>query len=243
MLTAIDSERVTAVGDTEEAGMCVDLANLCYEMMTSKKRWRHFRKYGSLTTTANLNEMDVPTGTTALDPYNVWYDGARVEWKEPEEFLMLCNGRNEDDDNVTTINGLKIITDTNPSWFTSDNDETLRFDSIPDPDDGLTASNFQVLIYQQPTSRLSLGTAYFDLPAIVYPALVLWCRGIAKIDLKGDTAGGQTDVAEAKKTIATLNRTARLVDVQDDLRKWIVPRRSSQNLGSSPRLYGNRLVY
>ena len=41
MLVATDSENVTDVGDTEDAGMCVNIANREFERLISKFRWRH----------------------------------------------------------------------------------------------------------------------------------------------------------------------------------------------------------
>ena len=53
MLVATDSENVTDVGDTEDAGMCVNIANREFERLISKFRWRHTRAFGKLVVRAN----------------------------------------------------------------------------------------------------------------------------------------------------------------------------------------------
>jgi hypothetical protein len=229
MLTAIDAENVTDVGDTDEAGMCVNIANRSFEDMSSNQRWRHLRQYSTLDTSTYLNEMAVPAGTIALDPYNVYYAGTIVSYLQPEDFLAYTISRDTTASNVTELNNIEVYTDRVPQFFTSDNDEILRFDAIPSAINGLVSSSFRCLIYKGPTSRLTTSTQYFDLPYQAFPALTTLCVATAIIELKGDTQAGNLKLRDHKRMMASLSRNARLIDVRNDRRKWIIPRRTSQS--------------
>jgi len=226
MLAALDAENVSGVGQTEEAGMCVQIANRAYEQMMMGKRWRHLRGYHQLSTTANFNEMTTPSGTVAVDPVHIYYNDALVTYKSPEEFLAITIARNTAESNIALYNNIKVYTDRDPSYFTSDDDETLRFDAIPDTINGLQAADTMVLAFVAPTSRLSADAEIFDMPAQMFPALNSLCIAKALGELKGDTNQSATEMGNYRSMAARLGRNARLVDRRDDSRKWIIPRRS-----------------
>lgn len=239
MLQTVDAENVTTLGDTEEAGMCVQIANRQFEWLSTFTRWRHLKQYGDLTTTVNLNEMVLPTNGFAFDPKSVWYEDQPVHYMEPDDFLRFTIARDSaTDSTVTTINGMKIHVDsaTQPLYFTSDDDETLRFDATKDSVSGLTGANFDIIYYALPSSRLTADSQTFDLPAVMFPALSQLCVAAAAAELKGDTREGTRMLREAKGTIASMSRNSRLVDKLDDWRKWIVPRMSSRKFIRNPRL-------
>lgn len=226
MLAALDAENVSGVGQTEEAGMCVQLANRSYEQMMMGKRWRHLRGYHVLSTTAIFNEMTTPSGTVAVDPANVYYNDQNLDYLSPEDFLAMTIKRNTAESNIALYNGIKVYTDRDPKYFTSDDDETLRFDAIPDIINGLQSADTMVLAFVAPTSRLTADGEYFDMPAQMFPALNSLCIAKALGELKGDTQQGNVEMRNYRSMAARLGRNARLVDRLDDTRKWIIPRRS-----------------
>ena len=237
MLAATDSENVDDVGDTGEADMCVHIANRVFEQIAVSKRWRHFKSYSSLSTSSNKNEMTIPSGTFALDPNNVYYNDNLIRYRKPEEFLYLTIKRNTSDSNVTTVNGIKVYDDRDPIWFTSDDDETIRFDAYPDSS-GLVSSNSDCIVYKLPTTLVLDSDSYFDLPQVMYPAFVEFCIGRAMLELQQNSEGNSI-LTEAKRMLSRLSRNARLVDVKDDLRTWIVPRRSSTFVATSNISYNS----
>ena len=228
MLTAIDGENVTSVGETEEAGMCVNIANREFENLISKFRWRHTRTFGKLDTTAFKHEMTIPSTAIALMHDPVFYAGDRVYWMEPERFLSYTLSRNTADSNISEVNHIKVFTDRNPMYYTSFDDETLVFDAYPNAS-GLTADDFDVILYNHPTSRLVADGEYFDLPAQAFSALVERCVAVAIMEIKGDTQGAQFKKRSADNAVAALSRNARMVDVPNDRRKHLVTRRSQRN--------------
>lgn len=225
MLGAIDAENVTLVTDTEEAEMCVAIANRGFEQMIGPSiRWRHLRKTTVLTATGNLSEMTLPTGTIAFDPYSLYYSGKIIPWVEPDVFLWRTETRTVDGSATVAINLNKIDVGDDPSFFTSFDDLTLTFDTIPDNTTGLVGANTKGICYVAPTSRLSTSAEVFNLPAVAFPALSHWCIGTAIAELKGDSQGAQWNFRQYKAAMASLSRNRRLVDNRSDSRKWIIPR-------------------
>ncbi len=229
MLAAIDSEEVDNVGQTEEAGMCVEFANQEYDKMIAKYvHWRHLRRYAQLNTSVYLNEMTCPAGTMSIDPDFVYYDDQKVFFMTPEQFMVNTMARVTSESNIDVINGIKVYTDRNPLYYTTDDNETLRFDAIPSAIDGLTGSLFKVLAYVAPTSALTDDGEYFDLPAPVYPALTGFCRAYAIAKLKGDSSEARFEAREATKSLSAAIITHRLIDKPTDFRDVIIPRRTNR---------------
>ena len=170
MLVATDSENVSTVGETEDAGMCVNIANREFEKLISKFRWRHTRSFSKLEVTSIKNEMTLASNAVAVDPSTVYYSDDRVYWMEPDRFLAYTITRLTSESNIVESNNVKVYNDRNPQYFTSFDDYTLVFDSYPN-DSGLLKANTDVIVYTQPTSRLNADAEYFDLPSQAFPAL------------------------------------------------------------------------
>jgi hypothetical protein len=228
MLTAMDSENVSDVGETEEAGQCVNLANQAFEQMATSKRWRHFKQYTRLSTTSALNEMVPPSGTYAVDYANLWYEGQRVWYVEPDKMMEMTINR--ESTNTTNSNDILIYTDRNPTYWTSDDDYTFIFDAIPDSTNGLTSTNTRAIAWIAPTSRLSTNSAYFDLPAQAFPALSALCQSMAVGILKGDSGEAQRLRRDYTRMMGSLARNARLIEKPNDMKKNIVARRTMKNM-------------
>lgn len=228
MLTAVNGENVNSVGDTEEAAMCVNIANRQFEKMSAKNRWKHFKEYtSSLQTTSNLNEMNLPTGAFAFKPDTIYYDGNPVWYLTPEVFLNMVVARDSStDSSILTINGIPVYKTKTPVYFTSDDDELLRFDGCVDSTNGLDGSKFKAIVYSTSTSRLSADSEVFDLPAQAFPTLGEYCIAYAIKELTSDEESFRSQLREAKTSAAALARNARLVDQPDDWRKNITPRRT-----------------
>ena len=239
VLNAIDSESISSVDDTEESLMVVEILNRCYEEIISKKKWKFLRTYSSLESTTALNELKCPPGAISFNPYEVWYNKRKITYLEPEDFLALTVTRDETDTtNVLVSNGIKVSIGTDPSYFTSDDDETLRFDSIPNTVNGLTASLSEVTLYTGPSSPLYLDEDIFVLNRQLFPALLEYSIAIAMQELKGDDGGFNSHFKRYEKLMAALSRNGRLVDTVQDLRRYhnVRPTRTSSGIMSSSRI-------
>jgi len=233
MLAAIDAEDVNGVGDTAEADMCVAIANRSFELIAVKKRWRHFKRYDQLATTATANQLAVNSGVYALDPYNVYYNDNLIHYLDPDTFLYYTINRDTDESNVELVDGIKVYNDRDPIWFTSDDDETLTFDAYNVTQ--LVGSDTRCITYALPTSPLTADAEVFDLPSTMYPAFVEYCIGMAMAELQ-QNPDGKEKIREAKKEISRFSRNSRLVEKPNDVRKYIVPRRSWYKMSYVPKL-------
>jgi hypothetical protein len=227
MLVATDSENVSDVGETEDAGMCVNIANREFEMLISKYRWRHTRSFERLVIGSNNHEMGLPTNAVAITPHTVHYKGQRVYYMPPDDFLVFTIARDTTASNVAEVNQIKVYTDRDPQYYTSFDDETLIFDSYDTT--SLVSANSDAIVYLQPTSRLTANGEYFDLPAQAFSALSQRCIARAVLEIKGDTQGYNSEKRSADNAIAALSRNARLVDIPDDRRGHIIPRRTRRD--------------
>jgi len=228
MLVASDSENVSSVGETEDAGMCVNIANREFERLISKFRWKHTKEFSKLEVTSILNEMTLGTTAIAIDPSTVYYSDSKIYWMEPDRFLAYTITRLTSESNIVESNNVKVYSDRDPQYFTSFDDSTLVFDAYPNAS-GLVKANTDVIVYTMPTSRLTDNSEYFDLPAQAFSALSQRCISKAILEIKGDTQGYGAEKREADNAVAALSRNILLVDVPVDIRGHIVPRRSMRN--------------
>lgn len=224
MVNSIDSESITSVGDTEESSMCVDIINRAYEFMMSGKRWRHLRLITSLTSGTELNVLLAPTGTIGVSSKDLYYNKKRVRFLTPEDFLAKTRGRDATVSTITKMGEFLVHTDRDPTFWTSDDDETLVFDGVPDATNGLNASLSQVIIWRLPTSELTADGQIFDLPPQVFPALQELGIAWAALELNKDGATHTIRMRNYTKLMNELLRLRRFIDTEDDLRDKIIAR-------------------
>lgn len=239
MLSTIEAENVSGLAGSEatvESDMCVQIANRGFEMMITKLRWKHTRNIARLEAAAELNELKLNTGVIAFDPDHVWYGTRKVNYMLPEDFLSRVQSRVVDGVSFVEMGEIVVQVGFEPQYYTSFDDETLIFDSIPDDINGLDATETRVLTYSIPTSRLTDDGDVFDLPAVAYPALEMWCIGTAISELAFNDGKASKPLGEHAKAMASLSRNSRVVDRNNDLRKWIVPRPSRYMSNSCRRL-------
>ncbi len=241
MLVKLEAEQVTAVTDTEESQMCVSIANTSFEEMTYNHRWKHLKQYSTFTTGSFDHEIAFPTDVYAVDPWNLYYDSIRINYLEPESFLALTISRDTSESNITKINGIKVITDAAPQFFTSDNQQKLIFDAHDTS--ALTGANTDGIVYVATTTRKSSDSDVFNLPDIAFHALQLLCFAYTMQDMKGDDAGARIYFQRHEAAMARLRRNGRVIDTPPDIRKSVVSRRTFQSRLSPPRNTGNGWIW
>lgn len=245
ILQVTDGEDVSDVGETDDAAVGVLIVNRAYEYMATHSRWRHFRRYTILESAAALNELGTPDGTFSFNRNMMYYAGNRLTYLLPEEFIAMTISRDTSESNIEEItsNYIKVYNDRNPVYFTSINDDDLVFDAIPDSINGLLTSDSRAMLYVAPTAVLQSNSEVFDLPAIAFPALELLCESFAFEDLRGDTDASSKAFKQFQIKMSRLSREARVIDPPDDVRRNIVPRRSSRRLRGDLRYFGNGVVW
>lgn len=222
MLTSIESESVSDISDTPDSLMCVDIANRAFEEISGKYLWKHLRRQGALIAGSQINELKGATGTYYIDPNSVYYDSVLVTYKTPDEFFYLTQMRDTSESNVTTINNIKVLNDTNPTYFTTFDETTLVFDSIP-TGAGLVAASSDAIYYQGATARKSSNSDVFDFPARLYYALTKYCIAMCKEELAGDDSA----MAAARREIESVSKNTDLLQIRKTVTGKVPTRRTS----------------
>lgn len=240
MLNAIEAENVTTVvsgSTTEDALMCVNIANRTFEDLITRVKWKHLRTYKALTAGAYLNTLKAGTSDLYIDASNVYYGASdeevRICYVDPETFVARTIARTVADSNVETINNIKVYNDRVPTFFTSFDDNTLVFDAMPDAG-GLVASNSKALVYVEPTTRLSANSGVYSLPKQVYPHFRDLCIANAIVEIAGEETRGERLRIRATNQIAKMVTSGNLVDTPDNAWKNIITRNTS---GRRPVVY------
>ena len=233
MLSEIEAESVTTVvsgSTTEEALLCVNLANRVFEDVITNWKWKHTKTYKPLVAGSNLNELKADSSDLYIDGYNVYYgtinEEQKVHYVDPDTFVKRTISRTSTDSNVTVINNFKIFNDRDPSYYTTFDDETLIFDAMPSGS-GLVNTDSKAIVWVEPTTRLSADASVYDLPKQVYPAFRDLCVANAIVSLQGEETKGERRILRASKKLARLAKSADLIDVDDNAYKVITVRRGN----------------
>lgn len=222
MLSAMESENVTTVvsgSTTEEALLCVNLANRTFENLIGRVKWSHLKSYKPLVAGSNLNELKGDTTDIYIDGHNVYYgdtdEEQRIHYLEHDEFIRRTIGRTSADSNVTVINNVKVYNDRVPAFYTSFDDETLVFDAMPDGS-GLVAGDSKALVYTEPTTRKSANADVYDLPKQLYPYFRDLCIANAIVELVGDEIRGERLRNRANNEISKIATSGNMIDKRDN---------------------------
>lgn len=233
MLSAMESEGVTTVvsgSTTDEALMCVNIANRTFEGLIGRAKWKHLRTYKALVAGANLHELKPDTSDLYVDGHNIYYGDTDLEqlvpYLEPDEFVRRTIGRTSTDSDTTVINLIKVYNDRVPAYFTTFDDETLTFDAIP-TGSGLVAGDSKALVYVEPDTRKAANADVYDLPKQIYPYFRDLCIAEAIIELAGDEIRGERLRARANKEISKQATSGNMIAKKDDLWKHNRTRRAS----------------
>ena len=233
MLTAIEAENVTTVvsgSTTEEALMCVNVANRTFESLITRAKWKHLKTYKPLIAGSNLNELKPDTSDLYVDGLNIYYGAIDAEqivhYIDPDEFVRRTIGRTSADSDVTVVNNIKVYNDRVPTFYTTFDDETLVFDSMPSGA-GLVASDSTALIYVEPVTRKSVDADVYDLPKQLYPHFRDLCVAEGIVEIGGDEIRGERMRARANKEIAKQATSGAMIEKKDNGYKNIISRNAS----------------
>jgi hypothetical protein len=186
-MTAIGSEKVTAITDTDEAIDIAQIAERVYYIIMANEDWPHLKNIVNLTTaaaTATPTQMSIPATIMEIDHDTLYYDKREavaddplwqlVTWVEPEEFLWKTMPRsaNLSETNIIEVTAPKklyLYNDRAPAFCTSFDDETVIFDSYDvDVETYLATAKSQVIGYTEPTFTQSSSFTP-DMPAKNFP--------------------------------------------------------------------------
>lgn len=182
--SAMSSDEVNSIDDTEESDKISRIIRSTYfHLIETGAPWPHLRRFYQLQasgTTDRPTHMSIEDDIQLVEVIN--YNKRKstdtvdkyleVLYKEPAEFIAMCNARVSSNDNVDSVTDdvsnitLLIRNDIAPTYYTSiDEGETLIFDSYDSAvNNTLVGSKTQVIAYKEPTFTLS-NTFVPDLPS------------------------------------------------------------------------------
>ena len=200
IINDIDGDYIESINDTEEAEQVAAIVRATYRSMMSNRNWPHTKKLLEITAASDSSKpvymsIEDDLKELVLINYDMAKEGSNrkyyqeVKYIDNDDFLRLCNGRNNTASNVDVIvddSGVEllILNDKNPEYYTSFNDEDIVFDSYDsDINSTLVASKTQAIGYVIPSFELT-DTHVPDLPDEAFAFLVEECKSKASLKLR-----------------------------------------------------------
>lgn len=200
VLEDISGDEVNSIDDTLEATRVAKIIKGKYMAMMSNRNWPHMHQALTITPRSDSNfptHMSIEDDLKELTllTYDVSKLGATsknyepIKYKKPDDFLRYINNRSSANSNVTVVTDdsgveLLIITDKQPEYYTSFDDENLVFDAYDsDVDTTLQGSKTQAMGYVMPTFSLTDGYV-IDIPTEAEAALLEQCKSTAQWKLR-----------------------------------------------------------
>jgi len=225
ILNDMDSDEVNSINDTTEALQIAQILKTTYYEILGQRTWPHTASLQQLTASGTASRpthmtiatdvIDVEwvkynkkTAVVDMDSYDI------INYKTPEDFMELMDSRDSTLTNVDTIVDitgvtLRIITDQQPDYYTSFDDETLIFDSYYSTlDNTLQGSKTQVWGYKEPPFSLLDGFIP-DLPTKAFSYYLAEAKSTAFNALKqAPNAKEEQRVRRQKRKLSrTMNRS------------------------------------
>ena len=220
ILSEMNSDEVNSIGDTVEAMQVAQIIETTYENIMSDRLWTHTLNLFQLeasTTTSKPTHMRIQDNiiktewikynkATATDTLKKF---SEVEYKAPEDFLILLNGRDNTSSTIDTVvddSGIDlfIINDKAPTFYTSFDDEYLIFDSYDSGvESTLQKSKTMGYAYIEPAWSTT-DTFIPDLPSKYFPYLLAEAKSTCFVSIKQDPNEKVEQISRRQRT-----RTAR----------------------------------
>jgi len=208
-LSLIDSDNVTSVDDTTESEQVVLIVKTIYEDLMSEFPWYHKRSTVNLEVTTVANEMKIPTVVDQILSDVIYYNRKRIFFLQPNAMRDLLARR---DTTASNVDSLGAINDTDPTYWSSYDDENIVFDSY----DGTLASSLSELWAASEPASPSIDTDVPDLPHDLNSVLLWGVFEEAMRSLKGDEVAARTYGSKYKKAKARSKLWARKAGKKHD---------------------------
>ena len=211
ILSAIDSQSVSSIDDSDEAEQVASIVQRAYYEILYMKNWSFLQTEGKLIPIyTEPNQMRVPDDCLSL--IKVKYNKQPVEYVPPQEFRDIIDMRNINDAN---INEKGIYTDRLPKIYTSFDDSVLVFDSYDNTYSNLLES-LSYCLYSRMPKEINTDNDEFDLPLRFQPVLLNYAISIAMEELKGDSTASQRYETKYKAGVTHMLKFSKLIFENED---------------------------
>jgi len=184
-LSAMDSDMVNSISDTEEALQVATIAKDCYYELILRNEWDFLKKLRELepvSDSSKPNYLKIPKPVSEVHwfKYNVTKKNDRTTrwrdliYKSPEDFVTLLLSRDNSREEVTTVttfNGIELFvyTDRPPTYWTSFDDEYIVTDAF-DSSVETTHQASKSLVYCTEEPKWEMKDNFKpDLPSKMFP--------------------------------------------------------------------------
>jgi len=182
VLSAIDSQSVSSIDDSDESEQVANIVQRAYDEILYMRNWAFLQTEGTLKPAyTEPNHMVVPDDCLSL--IRVKYKKKSIAYISPNDFRDLIDSR---DTASVNVNSNGIYTDRDPRFYTSFDDETLIFDSYDDNYANLLET-FSYSLYSRMPLEINSDQDEFDLPLRFQPILLGYSVSLAMEELKGDS--------------------------------------------------------
>lgn len=209
ILSALDANNIDTLEDGDvEAEQVVMIINRIYNEILAKRNWPFLKRRGTLLPGDKSWELKVPEHYTTISELR--YRTTKIKFMDTESFSNLIFGRNTDSDNVNTD---YIMTDRDPTYYTTFDSETLVFDAYDtSKESNLIESNSYIVYNKMPDSGLFYDNDVPDLPDRFHSVLLNGALATAFAELKQDNANSQMKYQSYKIGMSDMTRWARSIE-------------------------------
>lgn len=199
ILNAIDGDDVNSIDDTEESEQVALIVKETYFETVGRYDWPWLKLRTNLTGLADVSnptKMLIPATLNKI--YWVKYAKNDVSYLDPKEFQDLLDARDTDASNVDA-NG--YVTDANPLWWTSFDDQYIYFDAY-DSDTESTLSTANAVVYGLTSPSWTHEDSFTpDAPEKYFPTLLAEAKSVCFVNLRQ-----QASSKEEQRAVRGFNR-------------------------------------
>lgn len=190
ILSALDSDPVDSIEDTEESRQVADIVENTYFKLVDSREWPFLFNFFQLTPVGASSPTAMTLGTNVSRIKYIKYAASLTSYLEVQKFMNLLDARDTGDANVTGITDstgveLKIITDANPTYYTILQDTRVIFDSYDSAVDTTSLVAAKTQGYGQIYPTFTRSDAFtMTLPTDMYTLLLEDAKSTAFLVLK-----------------------------------------------------------
>lgn len=199
-LIIIDGNEITSITDGVEANDVFQLLKNVYDELLDSFNWPHLKEFQQLSATAVAHVMSLPDDCVGFNW--VRYNKRPVGYIEPYAMQEILDSR---DTTLATVDDNGALTDRDPQFWTTINDDDIVFDSY---DTSLQGSLSLIESIRKPT-ELATDTDRPDIPERMEYTLRNMLFAETLRILKADESRAATYDRKAKAGLASLKRWAR----------------------------------
>ena len=230
-LEALNLNEVNSISDSPDAEQVAQIAQDTWYELLNQSEWPFSIRLEQLESVADNtkpNYLRIPDEVTRID--QIKYDNTdpddavdavdlvnidNIKWLSPQDFLNMTQGRNTQQDTITTItdyNGVRyhIYNDRGPSYWTSFDDKYVVFDAFDDDIESTLQGTKSQILAKWIEDFVVADDTLVNAPAHFFATWLAEVKSTAFIYMKQEAS--PKDEQRARRGLAVLRRNASRTD-------------------------------